>query len=92
MTKQQDSLNDIAKQAKRMQEQRQKKFRSPLLGLSAFGVVGWSVSVPTVAGIFLGRWLNEVAPQDFSWTLALMLGGLVLGIIYAWNWISDDRD
>lgn len=88
--KQPDAFDDVAKQAKRMDEQRKTKASSPLLGLSAFGVIGWSVAIPTVGGIFLGRWLNQIAPQDFSWTLALMLAGLVLGIIYAWNWMSND--
>ena len=40
--------------------------------------IGWSITVPTVGGAFLGLWLDRVAPQDFSWTIALLLGGVVL--------------
>ena len=80
---------EIHQRAKRLERMRQKKTASPLTGLSAFGVIGWTVAVPTVAGAFLGRWLNQHYPQSFSWTLALIMAGLVLGIIYAWEWIAQ---
>ena len=35
-----------------------------------------------------GWWLNQHYPQPFSWVLALMLAGLVLGVIHAWNWVA----
>lgn len=81
----------IARRAKRLARAREQKSASPLIGLSAFGVIGWSVAVPTVIGAFAGRWLNKHAPQPFSWTLALMLAGLVLGIIYAWHWVNQNQ-
>lgn len=83
------SLDAIARKAERLHQTRRKKEVSPLHGLSAFGVIGWSIAVPAVAGALLGRWLNRVAPQTFSWTLALILGGLVLGIGFAWSWMSQ---
>jgi len=43
-----------------------------------------------VAGAFLGMWLDRVAPQSFSWPLALILGGLVMGGIIAWSWIERE--
>lgn len=63
---------------------------SPLRGLGAFGVIGWSIAVPTVGGAFLGLWLNRVAPQDFSWPIALILGGVVIGVFIAWTWVSKE--
>lgn len=86
-----DPADRIHQRAQNLQRARQRKNASPLHGLAAFGVIGWSVAVPTVAGALLGRWLNTVAPQNFSWTLALILGGLVLGGIHAWNWISASQ-
>ena len=53
-------------------------------------MIGWSVAVPTVGGIFLGRWLDRVAPQSFSWTIALLLGGVVVGGIIAWRWVDRE--
>ena len=55
-----------------------------------FGVIGWSVAIPTVGGALLGGWLDRVAPQKFSWTLALILGGLVVGVIVAWDWVARE--
>lgn len=84
------SLDRIQRGAERMQHTRGQRAESPLLGLRAFGVVGWSVAIPTVGGALLGLWLDEVAPQAFSWRLALILGGLVIGVLVAWDWIAKE--
>lgn len=86
------SLHPIRRDAERMQRTRRRPPDSPLRGLSAFGVIGWSVAVPTVGGALLGLWLDRVAPARFSWPIALMLGGLVMGILVAWDWMArEDR-
>ncbi len=53
-------------------------------------MIGWSIAVPTVGGAFLGLWLNRVLPQNFSWPIALILGGVVVGGMIAWNWIGKE--
>ncbi len=80
----------IERGADRMRRARERPPPSPLLGLGTFGMIGWSVAVPTVGGIFLGRWLDRVAPQSFSWTIALLLGGVVVGGIIAWRWVDRE--
>ena len=84
------SVDDIRRSAERMKRARSRPNHSPLRGLSAFGMIGWSIAVPTVAGAFIGMWLNRVAPQDFSWPMALILGGAVVGGIIAWSWVSKE--
>ena len=84
------SANDIRRSAERMSRARSEPGQSPLRGLGAFGIIGWSVAVPAVGGAFLGMWLDRVAPQSFSWPLALILGGLVMGGIIAWSWIERE--
>jgi ATP synthase protein I len=84
------SAEDIRRRAERMQRARDTPGSSPLRGFGVFGIVGWSIAVPTVGGAFLGLWLNRVAPQDFSWPIALILGGAVVGGMIAWNWISKE--
>lgn len=74
---------DIARHAKRMKTTRDHPRPSPLRGFGTFGMIGWSIAVPTVGGAFLGLWLDRIAPQRFSWTIALILGGVVLGIFIA---------
>jgi len=84
------SAENIRRTAERMKLARSSPGLSPLRGLGAFGIVGWSIAVPTVGGAFLGLWLNRVAPQDFSWPIALILGGVVVGAIIAWRWIDKE--
>lgn len=60
-------------------------------GLGSFGMIGWSVAVPTVAGAAIGIWMDKAYPQHFSWTLTLLITGLMLGCVIAWNWIEKEK-
>jgi len=61
-------------------------------GLGMMGLVGWSVVVPTLLGAALGIWLDNHHPGEHSWTLALLVVGLVVGCINAWHWVAkEDR-
>lgn len=91
--------DDIGRRAQRLKKARENAGVSPLRGLGAFGMIGWSIAVPTVGGAFLGLWLDRNMPQAFSWVLALILGGVTLGGFIAWAWIGresreeeDDHD
>ncbi|HLU30560.1 MAG TPA: AtpZ/AtpI family protein [Acidimicrobiia bacterium] len=55
--------------------------------LGMLGLIGWSVAVPTVLGVVLGRWLDRVAPAGFSWVISLLVVGLAVGILNAWFWV-----
>jgi ATP synthase protein I len=91
MTRDRDkSAEDIARHARRMKSTRDNPGPSPLRGFGTFGMIGWSIAVPTVGGAFLGLWLDRVAPQDFSWTIALILGGVVLGAFIAGAWMGKE--
>ncbi|NND91880.1 MAG: ATPase F0F1 [Granulosicoccus sp.] len=85
------SLHDIASQVSRKRAQRDQPAPSPLRGFGTFGMIGWSIVVPTVGGAFLGLWLDRVAPRDFSWTIALILGGVVAGALLAWSWVDREN-
>lgn len=61
-------------------------------GLSFAGLIGWSVVVPTLLGMALGAWIDRQFPSDMSWALALMLGGLALGCLVAWQWITQEQE
>lgn len=62
-------------------------------GLGMMGLIGWSVVVPTLAGAALGHWLDaRKYPGVHSWTLALLVAGLVIGCLNAWHWVAkEDR-
>lgn len=59
-------------------------------GLGMMGLVGWSVAVPTLLGAALGIWLDDRHPGAHSWTLALLVAGLVLGCFNAWHWVDKE--
>ena len=60
------------------------------LGLGMMGLIGWSVAVPTLLGAALGAWLDHHYAGSHSWTLALLVGGLVLGCLNAWRWVANE--
>jgi ATP synthase protein I len=59
--------------------------------LAILGLVGWSVVVPTLVGAALGAWIDHRWQSRFSWTLMLLVSGLVLGCINAWLRIRRDQ-
>jgi ATP synthase protein I len=64
--------------------------RTVWFGLGMMGVVGWSVAIPTLLGALLGLWLDQRYPGGRSWTLALLVAGLVIGCFNAWYWVSAE--
>ena len=59
--------------------------------LSVLGVVGWSVTLPTLAGVVVGVWLDRRFPTRFSWALTLLFAGLITGCVNAWLHIGGGR-
>lgn len=80
-----------SKEKRRLKEKRKSK-RGVLYGLGMFGLVGWSVVVPTLAGVLLGFWLDKRFHGTQSWTLTFLLIGLIIGCISAWHWVSREHN
>ncbi len=80
----------IARKARRMARARKRRRRSAWHGLGMFGMVGWAVAVPTLAGIALGLFIDARWPGETSWTLALLLAGVALGCLNAWHWVQRE--
>ena len=51
--------------------------QSVWFGLGMLGLIGWSVTVPTLLGAALGIWVDKHYPGAYSWTLMLLAIGLV---------------
>ncbi len=64
--------------------------RTVWFGLGMMGLIGWSVAIPTLLGAALGRWLDRRYPDGRSWTLALLVAGLVIGCLNAWYWVTKE--
>lgn len=79
------------KEERKLKAQRT-QMRSVWEGFGFFGLIGWSVVVPTLAGAALGTWLDRSYPEsDRNWTLALLLAGLTLGCLNAWRWVAREQ-
>ncbi|WP_338876376.1 AtpZ/AtpI family protein [Spirosoma sp. SC4-14] len=61
-------------------------------GLGLFGIIGWSVVVPTLLGAIVGRWLDVHYPAKYAWTLTFLVAGLLMGCLNAWYWVSKEND
>ncbi len=95
---------ELDSKVKRKLQARQRGKDNVWFGLGMMGLVGWSIVIPTLLGAGLGLWLDKHYSENHSWTLALLVAGLVLGCVNAWHWVgkedkeiheeepSDDRD
>jgi ATP synthase protein I len=80
----------VEKKAARKLRARREPQRTVWFGLGMFGLVGWSVAIPAVAGVALGLWIDRTWPGRVSWTLTLLVAGVAVGCLTAWRWISRE--
>ena len=78
-----------AKESRKMKGRREKD-RSIWFGLGMFGLIGWSVAIPTLIGVAVGIWIDHTWPSRFSWTLMLLFIGVILGCVNAWHWVKRE--
>ena len=83
----------VDKKAVRKIRARRDRDRTIWSWLGMMGLVGWSVAIPTLAGVALGIWLDRRFGGNVSWTLTCLLLGVALGCWQAWYWIQrESRD
>jgi ATP synthase protein I len=77
------------KEARKLKARREAN-RDIWFGLGMFGLVGWSVAIPTLLGVAVGIWIDVTWPSRFSWTLMLLFIGAILGCMNAWYWVTRE--
>jgi ATP synthase protein I len=80
----------VGAQAARKVRARRRAPRSIWFGLGMSGLVGWSVTIPTLIGAALGLWVDKHYPSPYSWTLMLLFMGLIVGCLNAWQWVRSE--
>lgn len=78
----------VGKKELRKLKARGEKDRGVWFGLGMFGLVGWSVAVPTLVFLAVGLWIDREWPSEYSWTLMLLFAGVVTGCLNAWFWVK----
>jgi len=88
----QEFYETVDEKARRKERARQVREHHLWTSLGVMGVVGCTVALPTLLGVLVGLWLDANWPGSFSWTLTLLVGGLFIGCVGAWQWVSQEMD
>ncbi len=84
--------NKVEEKQQRKEKARREQHRSIWFGMGMFGLVGWSVSIPTVLFLALGVWIDGRTNGPYSWTLMLLVVGVAVGCLNAWYWVTRERE
>jgi ATP synthase protein I len=89
MTEQPVNHEELSKAVKTRQERRERwqreGERSIGQNLAMIGILGWTIVLPTLLGLFAGRWLDRQFHMGIFWTLGLLVVGLTAGCMLAWR-------
>jgi len=89
MTPQPENHERLREAVRKRQERRdlwqREGERSLGQNLAMVGALGWTIVVPTLLGIFVGRWLDRTFQSGVFWTLGLLVAGLAAGCTFAWK-------
>ncbi|WP_205720249.1 AtpZ/AtpI family protein [Fodinibius halophilus] len=82
----------VKKKSQRKLNVRKQDERGLLYGFGMFGLVGWSVAIPTLVLLALGIWIDSTFKGPYSWTLMLLVLGIMIGCINAWYWVKKESE
>ncbi len=82
----------IRKNSFRKIRARKDKNKGLWYGLGMFGLVGWSVSIPTLLLLVLGIWIDSTYKSRYSWTLMMLVFGMGVGCLNAWYWVKKESE
>ena len=60
--------------------------------MGMFGLVGWTVAIPTLLGVALGVFLDGRIDSSVSFTITFLVVGAALGVWMAWYWIRRESE
>lgn len=87
-----DERDSLAKASRLAAERREmlREHAEPSLGrrLGQIGVLGWTIVLPALAGLFLGRWLDKAYGAGVFFSAPLVMIGAAAGFWFAWKWMS----
>jgi ATP synthase protein I len=80
---------EAAAQRAVLRERRAREEPEPSLGsrLGQIGILGWSIVLPTLAGLALGHWLDRRFGTGVFFSAPLLMIGAAFGLWSAWKWM-----
>ena len=55
--------------------------------LGQIGVLGWTVVIPILLGVVVGRWMDRELETGIFFTAPFLLVGAAIGFWLAWRWM-----
>jgi len=91
-----DELEDefeihVTRQRLRIEQGRREKGKSFWQYVGLIGAFGWSVVVPMILGVLLGRFIDRKIGLRYEFTLGLLVFGLALGCYNGWRIVSREQ-
>ena len=83
-------LSEKVEKKERRKLRARQQDRSIWYGLGMFGLIGWSIAIPTLIGIAVGIWMDRTWQHSFSCTLLCLFLGIAVGCSIAWYWIKRE--
>jgi ATP synthase protein I len=84
--------NEVAPKIARKLKARSDTSHGVWFGLGMMGLVGWSIAVPTLLGAGIGIYLDNHYKGKISWTLTLLITGLIIGCLNVWHWMRKEEN
>jgi ATP synthase protein I len=75
----------VRRQRERLSRAKRESRRSIGKDLALTGVIGWTIVVTTLLGVYAGRWIDRRLGTGIAWTLGLLFVGITLGCVLAWQ-------
>lgn len=86
-----DGLSRSVRERRRRRELWQREGERSLgQNLAWIGVLGWLVVVPTLIGMFVGRWIDARWATGIFWTVSLLFLGVCVGCYLAWQRVHQE--
>jgi len=82
--------DNVREKSQRKMKARSESQKGILFGIGMFGLVGWSVAIPTLLLLALGIWIDSRSQSQYSWTLMLLVVGITIGCLNAWYWVKQE--
>ncbi|HJT86955.1 MAG TPA: AtpZ/AtpI family protein [Bryobacteraceae bacterium] len=85
-------IQEVGSREERMVRRKREGPPNVWRSVGLIGLVGWWVALPMLVGVALGTWIDRHFAGTYSWTLMLLVAGLLFGCINAWSHIQRERE
>jgi ATP synthase protein I len=82
----------VLRKSLRRERARHRHDESVWAWLGTFGLVGWTIAVPTVLGLALGRFIDDRVETSLSFTITFLVAGVAVGVSMAWYWVRRESE